>query len=313
MRVGIVGLGMVGKEILLNLYYFSAVQEIIIYDLNASRVEAEINDLEDTRALPLTPHHKKLIRAEDYSDLKDCAVVIINVGVKTKNLSDRIAALADNENLMKEIAPKVAEYSPQSRVIITSNPVDAITYFFQKHSGMNPRHVIGSGTLLDSARLSFFLAKHYQVSEAAINAWVLGEHGKTSFIPWSLVRIAGMSLSEFEKASGSTPVNREEALKHVLARGLDIFNTRGYTDHGIGASVFRLFTGITQDEKVVLPVTCPLNGQYGIKDVHMGALAVIGADGIEKILEPPLEEEALQNYHKSANFLKSAIEDLVKL
>ncbi len=312
MRVGIIGLGMVGKEILLNLYYFSGVQEIVVYDLNTERVTAEINDFEDTRAIPLSPHHKKLILAKDYSELSDCSIVIINVSIKTKNMSDRIAILADNEALMKEIGPKVAKYSPNARVIITSNPVDAITYFFQKYSGMDPRHVIGSGTILDSARLSLFLAKHYKVSELAINAWVLGEHGKTSFIPWSLVRIAGMSLSEFEKASGISPINQKETLERVIARGLEIFNTRGYTDHGIGASVFRLFTAIAQDEKAVLPVTCPFTGQYGIKDVHMGALSIVGSEGIEKVLELPLEDSALKAYHESADFLKSAIETLGK-
>ncbi len=312
MRVGIIGLGMVGKEILLNLYYFSGVQEIIIYDLNKERVTAEINDFEDTRALPLSPHQKKLILAQDYSQLADCSIVIINVGVKVQNMSDRIAVLAGNEALMKEIAPQVAQYSPKARVIITSNPVDAITHFFQKYSGMNAQYVIGAGTILDSARLSFFLAKHYRVSERVINAWVLGEHGKTSFIPWSLVRIAGMSLEEFEKASGIAPIDRQKTLEQVIARGLEIFNVRGYTDHGIGASVFRLFTAITQDEKAILPVTCPFSGQYGIKDIHMGALAIVGSEGIEKVLELPLDESALKAYHESAGFLKSAIEDLGK-
>lgn len=311
MRVGIIGLGMVGKEVLLNLYHFSAVREICVYDLNTVRVCAEIEDFEDTRAVPLGHYAKKLTMVNDYAGISNCNIVIINVSVKaTGKVSDRIAALADNEALMAQIGPEVAKYSPDARIIITSNPVDAMTYFFLKYSHMNPRYVIGSGTILDSSRLTLFLAQHYHVAESNINAWVLGEHGKTSFIPWSLVTIAGMNLPTFQKVTGIAPIDKAAVLQKVIDRGLAIFNARGYTDHGIGACVFHLFNAIMQDTKTIMPVTCAFTGEYGIHDIHMSALTVIGANGVEQILEVPLSEDELASYHHSASFLKSAIEDV---
>lgn len=311
MRVGIVGLGMVGKETLLNLYYFSSVREILIYDLNKDRVSAEIDDFEDARPLLKNFSDKKLTMVADCSGLTDCHIVIVNVSTKASGkVADRIAALADNEALMVQIAPEIAKYSPNAYVIITSNPVDPMSYFFLKYSGMDSAHVIGTGTILDSARLTLFLAKHYNIAESSINAWVLGEHGKTSFIPWSLVQIAGMPLSVFEKISGVSPIDRDAVLKKVIDRGLVIFNARGYTDHAIGASVFSVFTAIAQDEKKILPVTCPLAGQYGIKDTHIGALAILGSNGIEKILEVPLLEDEMADYYRSAKFLQTVIQDL---
>ncbi|MGL4525186.1 MAG: malate dehydrogenase [Spirochaetia bacterium] len=311
MRVGIVGMGMVGKEVLLNLYYFSSVQEIIIYDLNQDRVKAEINDFEDTRAVAFGQSNTKLICATGYDDLDDCQFIIINVAAKTDGkMSDRIAALADNENLMRLIAPEIAKYSPNAIVLITSNPVDAITYFFLKHSGFNPMKVIGSGTLLDTSRLLLFLAQHYGVHESSIQAWVLGEHGKTSFIPWSLVNIAGAPLPACEQSLGLKPVDKDAILQHVIDRGPEIFNIRGYTDHGIGACVLRIFNAIAQNEATVLPVTCPMQGQYGIKDIHVGSLAILGENGIHHILETPLTDAEISAYHASANSLKDAIRGL---
>ncbi|KAI4800889.1 hypothetical protein KUCAC02_007007 [Chaenocephalus aceratus] len=188
------GLGMVGKEVLLNLDYFSAVQEIFLYDLNVEKLQAEVDDFCDAGAVSLGRFHKKLIVVETCEKIKDCEIVIVNVGAKAKGqFADRIQVLADNEALMKDLAPRIAQSSPNAIVIITSNPVDAIAHFFAKYSKMPLMHIIGSGTLLDSARLSFLLSEHYGVHQSSLTAWVLGEHGSTSFIPWSLVRVAGMS------------------------------------------------------------------------------------------------------------------------
>ncbi|NIZ19297.1 malate dehydrogenase [Entomospira culicis] len=307
MKIGIIGLGMVGKEVLLYLFQFSASQEIVVYDINKARTQAEIWDFEDSVPLGHFNHYSHMRVAEDYSDIKDCDYVFVNASIPAKNLTDRRALLAENEKLMREIGQAVAKYSPNAIVIITSNPVDAMTYYFIKYSGMPHHRVLGSGDILDTVRLRRYISMHFDVSATNVTSFVLGEHGNSSFVPWSIAQVAGLHVDEFSKVKGVPLINKEEAMQFVRQRGLDIYNTRGYTDHGIGASVYTIFSAVAQNESRIMPVSALLHGEYGIDNLVIGALSVVGKNGIEKVLEYPLTDEELKLYHTSANFIREAM------
>jgi L-lactate dehydrogenase len=307
MKIGIIGLGMVGKEVLLYMFQFSAAQEIVVYDINKERTQAEIWDLEDSIPLGHFSHYSQMSVANDYSDIKDCDYVFVNASIPAKNLTDRRSLLAANEKLMKEIGEAVAKYSPKSVVIITSNPVDAMVYYFIQYSGMPYQRVMGSGDVLDTVRLRRYISQHFGVSAFNVTSFVLGEHGNSSFVPWSIARVAGVHVDEFSKMNNLPLLEREKAINFVRQRGLDIYNTRGYTDHGIGASVYSVFTAIAQNEHRIMPVSTLLHGEYGISDLVIGALSVIGKNGVERVIEYPLTDEEIKLYHASADFIREAM------
>lgn len=307
MRLGIIGLGMVGREVLLYMFQFSASQEIVVYDVNKERTQAEIWDLEDSIPLGHFSHYSHMRVAEDYSDIKDCDYVFVNASIPAKNLTDRRALLAENEKLMKEIGESVAKYSPNAIVIITSNPVDAMAYYFIKYSGMSPQRVIGSGDVLDTVRLRRYISSYFGVSALNVTSFVLGEHGNSSFIPWSIAQIAGMHVDDFSQMKGLPLMDKLKAKEFVRKRGLDIYNLRGFTDRGIGASVYTIFSAIAQNEQRIMPISALLQGQYGIDDLVIGALSVVGSNGIEKVLEYPLTDDEIKLYHTSAEFIREAM------
>lgn len=307
MKIGIIGLGMVGKEVLLYMFQFSSAQEIVVYDINKDRTQAEIWDLEDSEPLGHYNHYTRMRVAQDYSDIKDCDYVFVNASIPAKNLTDRRLLLSENEKLMKEIGTAVAKYSPKAIVIITSNPVDALTYYFIKYSGLPIQRVIGSGDVLDTVRLRRYIATYFNVHAINVTSFVLGEHGNSSFVPWSIAQVAGVGVDTFSKMNNLASLDRVKAIEFVRQRGLDIYNTRGYTDHGIGASVYTIFSAVVQNECRIMPISTLLDGQYGMKDLVIGALSVIGKNGVEKILEYPLTDEEMALYHASAKFIKEAM------
>ncbi len=310
MKVGIIGLGMVGKEVLLKMFQLSAAREIVVYDLNKDKTRAEIYDLEDSIPLGHFNHYSHMSVADGYNDFEGCSFLFVNASVPAKNLSDRTSLLKANEKLMQEIAEGVMKVCPKAIVIITSNPVDAMTQFFIKYSGMPANQVIGSGDVLDTVRLRRYLANYYEVSDINVTSFVLGEHGNTSFVPWSLAQIAGVPLDTFGMIVGKPPVDRDVALDFVRQRGLMIYNTRGYTDHGIGASVYTIYSAIAQNERRIMPVSALLTGQYGIDNLVIGALCEVGANGIEQVLEYPLSADELKRYQASAAFLQQCMNEL---
>lgn len=316
MKIGIIGSGMVGKEILLNLFRYSSAESIFVMDLNKEKTQAEIMDLEDSIPLGLQKNLCSLHFTQSYQDIASCEIVIINVSVvavkKEKQdqqgsvEGDRLAGLQKNAAVISSIASNFSK-DTSSLFIITSNPVDLMSQVFQETSQINKNQIIGSGTVLDTARLTLFLSRHFNVSYRNVNTLVLGEHGNSSFIPWSLTRICGLSVEDYSKVSGIPAPNKEEVLLYLRNRAFEIVGPRGYTDHAIGASVQTIVDCITNNEKRMLPISAFAGkGEYGLEPITLGLPCIIGKNGIEKILDLPLTEEEKEALHKSAQVLLNA-------
>lgn len=316
MKIGIIGSGMVGKEILLNLFRYSSAESILIMDLNKEKTEAEIMDLDDSIPLGLQKNLCSLNFTESYKDIASCDIIIINVSVvavkkekqeqKGDVEGDRLAGLQKNAAVISSIASNFSS-NTSSLFIITSNPVDLMTEVFQETSKINRNQIIGSGTVLDTARLTLFLSRHFNVSYKNINTLVLGEHGNSSFIPWSLTKICGLSVEEYSRISGIPVPNKEEVLLYLRNRAFEIVGPRGYTDHAIGASVQNIIDCITNNEKRMLPISAFAGkGEYGLDPITLGLPCIISKKGIERILDLPLTEEEKEALHRSAEVLLNA-------
>ncbi|SMF84123.1 L-lactate dehydrogenase [Pseudobacteriovorax antillogorgiicola] len=219
----------------------------------------------------------------DYPDTKNSDVIVITAGAQLKAGQDRNSLAAVNTKIVSDIVNECYGYSPEALIILVTNPVDLNCYFAIKNSPYPKHRVISTGTLLDTARFMKILSEKILIDPKNIGGYVLGEHGETASIPWSLVNICGIPLRTYCNENGLPQVDQEEVRKAVVQAGYEIFKRKGNTNHGIAASVFRLIRTVQLNEHSVLPVGCLLEGEYGLDDVVLSVPAVIGRKGIERI------------------------------
>ena len=310
-KVTIIGAGSVGSTIAYSLVMTGYATEIVMIDINEKKAMGEALDIRQSVPFcsPMT------IYAGDYSDAANSDIVILTSGIARKPGQTRLELAQTNVNITKQILPQITRYAPDATYIIVSNPVDILTYTVCRCSGLPEHRVIGTGTLLDTARLRQRLSEYYQISQHNVHACVMGEHGDSSFIPWSQVNISGIPIKEFEKSlvgrPGDYPVmDFEEIENYVRKSGARIIERKGATYYAISASVCHLCRSLLGSLDTTMAVSTMLHGEYGLEDVCLSILNTIGSDGaIGKILYN-LTAAELTQLHASAQALRDVINAL---
>ena len=307
-KITIIGAGSVGSTIAYTLAHDEIASEIVLIDINKEKVEGEVMDIEQGTCFrsPVS------LVAGDYADAKDSDIVIITSGIARKPGQTRIELTQTNVNILKSITPQIVKEAPNAKYIIVSNPVDIMTYVFTKISGLPENQIMGSGTILDTARLRYGLSEHFQVAQGNIHAYVFGEHGDTSFIPWTGAYISGLSTDEYYeemKAHGKDvkPLDKEAMLEYVQKSGGKVIAKKGATFYAVSATVCQLVGLILAASDSLATVSSMLHGEDGIEDVCLSTLTLVGPNGIQGKVQMRMNKEEVELLKKSANALKEVI------
>ena len=308
-KVTIIGAGSVGATVAYTLVATGSVAEIVLIDVNVEKAKGEAMDIRQS-----TPYlHPVKIYAGTYEDAVGSDIVIVTSGVGRKPGQSRIDLTQTNVNILKSIAPQIVKYAPDALYVFVANPVDVLTYVFCKITGVPANRVIGTGTTLDSIRLRTRLSELYSVNQKQVHAYVLGEHGDSSFVAWSTADISGVPLAEYEDTLTDknvlkvTPYDRAEVEEYVKKSGGQIIAGKGATFYGIAASVKQIVDSIYSSAYTILPVSTVLKGEYGISDVALSTLCAIGNEGVVTTLTPKLSDEEMEKMRNSAEVLKNVI------
>ncbi len=310
-KVTIIGAGKVGATIAYTLSLGTIASEIVLIDIDKEKVEGEVMDIVQGASFrePIS------VTAGDYEDAKDSHIVIITSGVGRKPGQTRIELAQTNVNILKSITPKIVAAAPNALYVIVSNPVDIMTYVFTKISGLPESQIIGSGTVLDTARLRYDLSTHFGIAQKNIHAYVFGEHGDTSFVPWSCADISGCALSDFEdlmikKGVVTERVDVDKTLEYVRKSGGEIIAKKGATFYAVSASVNKICNSLVAAYDSVSTVSSMMHGEYGIEDVCLSTMTIIGPDGVKGKVPAKLTYDEISKLQASANALKEVIKNL---
>ena len=304
-KICVLGTGNVGATIAYTIALSGMAAEIVLIDIAKDKAIGEAMDISQGNS-HITPVN---IYSGDYPDAKGSDIVITTVGIARKPGMTRIDLAQTNVNIAKDVIPQITKVCPDAVYVIVSNPVDVITYTFSKRSGLDKSQIIGSGTTIDTSRLQDNLAAKLAIDPRSINAYVLGEHGDTSFIPWSVSNIMGIPLLDYCKEV-SVDIDTDQVLDEVRKAGAQVISKKGATYYAIAMSVAKICDAIIKDTKTVLPVSNYLDGQYGISDVCVSLPHVVGANGVSKTLLPALTDGEVAQLKASADALKSVISSL---
>ncbi|MBC8061217.1 MAG: L-lactate dehydrogenase [Clostridiaceae bacterium] len=310
-KVVLVGAGMVGSAILNTLLGLNLVGEIVIIDNNIDKARGEALDASHTTSFAYSPNVH--VRVGDYEDCVDAQTIVISAGpsMKPGEKMSRLVLAERNVKVMDSVMTSICKYTKDAVIIVVTNPVDIITYHLQNNFGYPKNKIIGTGTLLDTARFRRILALKYLVDTKNVHGYILGEHGESAFATWSLVDIAGIPAQSLDDIIGSTsPLNCDEVVAEVKTVGTEILQLKGYTSSGIAMSVSRLVKAVLLNELSILPVSTTLEGEYGISNVALSIPCVISSEGISKRLVVPLSETEAELLKKSAEILSSYLSNL---
>ncbi len=310
-KITIIGAGSVGATIAYTLSICSVASEIVIIDINKKKAEGEAMDIR--QGVPF--FSPVVINEGDYSDAKGSDTVIITSGIARKPGQSRLELAQVNVDIMKNIIPNLERYVPEATFVIVSNPVDILTYVFNKVSSIPEDKIIGSGTILDTSRLREALAQRYSVNAQNIHACVFGEHGDSSFVPWSMVNVSNIPVEKFDEravAQGrcSTPLDKDEIEKYVRDSGGKIIGCKGATYYAIAMSVCHMCKCIFSNTDTILPVSTMLHGEYGIDGVCLSTLNVVGRHGTNGKIISPLTDYEIKRLQSSADELRHVISQL---
>ncbi len=309
-KITIIGSGNVGSTIAYSLTLMGLVSEIVMIDINHEKVLGEALDIR--QGLPFcTPCS---VYAGSYSDAENSDIVIITSGVARKNGQSRIDLAQTNIDIINDIIPEITRYAQNAVYLIVSNPVDILTYAFCKKSGIPEERVIGSGTILDTARLRARLSEFYSISQSNVHAYVLGEHGDSSFIPWSLANISNVPIEECHESfmhekNFKPELDYDEIEKYVRTSGGRVIKRKGATFYAVSISVCHIVKCLLSGIDTTMTVSTMMHGEYGIDDVCLSTLSIVGHNGIRSKVNLPLNEEEIAKLQKSAEYLKDIIKN----
>lgn len=305
LKCGIIGCGSVGAAAAYTLATHGLFSELILVDMNRKRARGEAMDI--SHGISFSQPCRVI--DGDYDDLKDAALVVIAAGVGQKPGESRLDLLNRNAAVMRSIITEITRVCPDAVLLIVSNPVDLLTGIALRISGFPPERVIGSGTVLDTARLKFLLGQQLGVDSRNVHAFVIGEHGDSELAVWSSANISGIDLDDY-CAGRNISDDFSGLFESVRRAAYEIIEGKGATYYGIAMSVLRIVTCIVRGEHGVLPVSCYAAGHYGLGNVCIGLPCVIGRGGVETVLDIPLSEDELHQLHTSAQTLQSALDEL---
>ena len=310
-KVTIIGAGAVGASIAYTLTVKGIASEIVLIDINSQKALGEAMDIR--QGTPFCDPVK--INAGTYPDAKGSDIVILTSGIARKPGQTRLDLSQTNVNIAKSIIPEITKYAPDAIYVIVTDPVDIITYQFHKTSGLPKNQIIGTGTLLDTARLRARIADYYQLAQNNVHAYVFGEHGDSSIVPWSLANIATIPIDKYKTSvpNGSKilpPIDHEETETYMRISGGKIIERKGATYYATAASVGHICECIGTAMDTTLTVSSMLEGEYGISDVCLSMLSVIGQTGLKCRITAPLANIELAALRRSAEHLKDVIKKI---
>mgnify|MGYP002524192677 CR=1 FL=1 len=310
-KVTIIGSGRVGSTIAYSLTCRGLADEIVIIDIDGNRALGEALDIRQG----LSYDSACRIYAGTYDDAKDSNIVIITSGIARKPGQSRLELIKTNIGIQEAIIPEITKAAPDAVYIMVSNPVDILTYSFCRLSGIPENRIIGSGAIIDTARLRSRIADYCGLEVGNIHAYMFGEHGDSGFSPWSIARIAGMHVEEYQKAVESselftTQIDIPEIEKYVRESGARVISRKGSTFYAIASTVCYIVKAIYTNANTAMTVSTMMHGEYGVSDVCLSTLNIIGRNGIAGKINPTLTDEEVAKLHNSANVLKEIISQI---
>ena len=310
-KVSIIGTGSVGSTIAYTLTVMGLASEIVMIDINNEKALGEALDIRQG-----TPFCGACsIYAGDYRDAVNSDIVIVTSGIARKPGQSRLELAQTNVNITKQIIPEITKYAPDATYIIVSNPVDILTYTFYKMSGLPENRIIGSGTVLDTARLRSRLSEYYNINQSNVHAYVFGEHGDSSFIPWSVANISNVPIKECKKLITTPGINTPELdfgeiEQYVRKSGARVIARKGATFYAVSVSVCHICKCLLGGIDTTMTVSTMMHGEYGIENVALSTLNMVGHEGVRGKVNVPMTDEEVRLLRKSADTLKDVISNL---
>ncbi len=307
-KVAVIGCGFVGSACAFTLMQHSLYSEMVLIDVDRARAEGEAMDISHGLlfAKPMN------IYAGGYDDLADASMIIITAGANQKPGETRLDLVRKNTKILLSVLAEIEKRNYRGNILIVSNPVDILTRVAQRHSALPEERIFGSGTVLDTARLKYLLGEHLSVDSRSVHAFIIGEHGDSEIPVWSSANVSGVPLHDFCEMRGYYDHDNAmlEIGESVKNSAYAIIERKGATYYGIAMAVLRICEAVVRDEKSILPVSAALHGEFGIEGATLSVPAILGKNGVEKIVPISLSESELTRLRYSADMLKSVFEDL---
>lgn len=310
-KISVIGAGSVGATVANDLMIQGVASEIVLIDINKKKAMGEALDI--YQGAPF--HSPAIVRSGDYEDAAGSDIVVITCGMARKPGMTRLDLAQTNVNILKDVARNVVKYASNAVYVIVSNPVDILTYVFTKISGLPERQIIGSGTILDTSRLQSELAKRFHISPKNVHAHVYGEHGDSSFVPWSLVHIANNHVDAYKESSPDRDridwnQDYDDVEEFVKKSGGMIIENKGATFYAVAMSVCHICKCIFSGAGTALTISTMMHGEYGVSDVCLSVLSLVDRDGVRGKILNKLTDEEVQKLQRSAEKLKSVIDQI---
>ena len=307
-KIVLVGAGFVGMSMAYSMLNRGGINELVLVDIDQNKIKGEEMDL--SHGLPYAPQ-KMIIKAGDYSECKDAQIVVITAGVAQKPGQTRLELAEVNAKIMKQITKDIMASGFNGVIIVASNPVDIMTYVVWKMSGLPKNKVIGSGTVLDTARLRYLMADYFKISSKNIHAYIMGEHGDSSFVPWKHAYIGCKKVTDVMKDNHHPMEDLQKIHQGVVNAAYEIIEKKKATYYGIGMALNRLVRSILDDENSILTVSTYLENQYNQNDVYIGVPAIINKNGVRDLVELDLDQREQEKLNKSCELIKKMRKDSI--
>ena len=309
-KLVIVGAGKVGDAVLNSVLQMNLLDDIVVVNRNKDKALGEVLDASHTTAFAYSSNAS--IRVGDYSDCADAHMIVITAGPSIQpGNHDRNTLLLQNIEVCDSVMASITRYTKEAIIIIISNPLDILTYHFQKKYDYPVNRIFGTGTLLDTAWFNKMLGDLCHVDAKNVVGFVLGEHGATSFIPWNTVNIVGVPFNELASKFGlAKPIDKDKLLRDTKIVGPHIVDLKGYTSSGVSLAACRIIGAIVRNEHCIVPVSTVMRGQYGCDDVAMSLPCVLSENGIDRVLELPLDDEGMRDFRISHDHLRELLNQI---
>ena len=301
-KVVLIGTGDVGASYAFSLLNQGISDELVLIDLNEKKTIGEVKDLNHGKTYAPSPLK---VKAGSYEDCKDAGLVVICAGAAQKPGETRLDLVDKNLKIFKSIVDQVMDSGFDGIFLIATNPVDILTYAVHKFSGLPKERVIGSGTILDTARFRYLLGEQFEVSPTSVHAMIIGEHGDSELPVWSTADIGGRPLSMLLDELPNKDEFMEKTYVNVRDAAYEIIEAKGSTYYGVAMGLARITKAIMSNQNAVLTVSARLEGEYGHDDLYIGVPAIINKDGIREIIELPLNDVETQQFSKSVETIKN--------
>ena len=300
-KVALIGTGFVGMSMAYSMLNRGGISELVLIDIDKEKTEGEEMDL--SHGLPFAPQ-KMVIKAGDYDDCKDAEVVVITAGAAQKPGQTRLELAEVNTKIIKSITKSIMASGFNGIIIVATNPVDLMTYVVAKVSGLPKNQIIGSGTVLDTARLRYLIADYLNISSKNVHAYIMGEHGDSSFVPWEHAYVGCKKIYNVMQDNSHPMDDLDKIHKDVVNAAYEIINKKKATYYGIGMALNKIVRAVLDNENCILTVSTYLQNKYGQDDIYIGVPAIINSRGVREIVDLDLNEEEQSKLNESCKLIK---------